>query len=240
MSRFVRVPHVFAGPGSSELPRETAHYLTHVHRARVGEEFVVFDVEAGLEASARVVGLERGRVHCELSEPRPVSPSPLRVGILQATAKGDRVEQVVRAATALGARWVKTVICERSVARPAELRLGRLQAIALDAARQSGRGDVPLLSGPTPLAQALEEPWSGLSFCAALGSEATLAHHVQAWDLESDVRILIGPEGGLSEAELAGAERAGFVRVSLGPFTLRTELAATAALANFAARLGCV
>jgi 16S rRNA (uracil1498-N3)-methyltransferase len=222
------------------LPREAAHYLCVVHRLESGSRFVAFDPELGLEALGRIGLIERTRVSCELEAPTSVRGGTLGVTLLQATAKGDRLEQVVRGATALGVERIVLVVAERSVARPADVRRERLRAISIEAARQSGRGDVPAIDGPVPLEERLRElaDWAGLKLCLSPQATAPLAQHLSTSSPGSPAVILIGPEGGLSDGELGLAREAGFLEAGLGPLTLRTELAAIAALGCFAGRLG--
>lgn len=239
MARLVRVPLTALTAGPRDLAREAAHYLCVVHRLEPGSPFVAFDPELGLEATGTILSVERARVACELDVPTPARGGTLGVTLLQATAKGDRLEQVVRGATALGVERIVLVVAERSVARPADVRHERLRAISIEAARQSGRSDVPPLDGPLPLVEQLAKMavWNGLKLCLAPRATVPLADRVQSSAPGSPAVILIGPEGGLSDAELRAAESAGFLSAGLGPLTLRTELAALAALGCFAGRL---
>jgi 16S rRNA (uracil1498-N3)-methyltransferase len=122
---------------------------------------------------------------------------------------------------------------ERSVARLADergaLRVERWTRIAIEAARQSGRGDIPLLRGPEPLGDALARVTAPLRITLAPGGEPLFAR-LRAWGAEEGVALLVGPEGGLDERELELAARAGFAPASLGATVLRTELAGVAAL----------
>ncbi|MFZ5894373.1 MAG: RsmE family RNA methyltransferase [Myxococcota bacterium] len=239
MSRRVRVfvPTLSAGP--RELPREQAHYLTVVHRLERGASFVAFDPELGLEAEGTVTRSERTRVECELAQPKPAERRSLGVSLLQAASKGDRLEQVVRAGTALGAERIVVVMCERSVAPPSELRRERLRAIAIEAARQCERGDLPELVGPIAFADAITagSEVNELKLCLSPRSRTPLAERIRGWLPGAPAHLLVGPEGGFSDNELSLAERAGFLDAALGPFILRTELAATAALACFVGKL---
>jgi 16S rRNA (uracil1498-N3)-methyltransferase len=234
MSQSPRAPFSPIRAGEQQLPRELAAYLVRVLRLRAGDAFVVFDPEAGVEAEAEL--LQDVPAIARLSEPRAVPPASGRaITLLQGLAKGDKPEQVLRAAVALGARRVTFVRTERSVAG-AELRLERLRAVMLDAARQCGRGDLPELLGPLDLEAGVEvdaelryvlDPSAGHSLVDAL--------RVAGSSLRLAVALAVGPEGGFSAGEQAQLVSAGFVPVRLGAHVLRTELAATAALAVVAA-----
>lgn len=239
MARRIRVHVARLAAGRRELEREQAHYVASVHRLSVGDAFTAFDPEQALESEAIITRAERGRVECDFSEPRPAERRSLRITLLQGASKGDRLEQVVRAGTALGVERIVVASTERSVTTPSDMRRERLRTIALEAARQSGRGDVPELSGPAPLATAIEvlDTSIALRLVLAPTSRAPLAERIQHWRVDEPVALLVGPEGGLSDAELELAAASGFVDASLGPFTLRTELAAIAALACFVGKL---
>ena len=235
MSRVPRVALEELAPGVRSLPRAASHYLCAVHRLESGDQFVAFDPEAGVETQARIVSADRKLAVCELQEPVPARRrGVLEVTLLQGVGKSEKPEEVVRAATALGAGAVTFVAAERSVARPNPARAARWRSIAIEAARQSGRGDLPRVEGPLSLEQALKT-WEGSR--ARKLSLDPLAPLPLAARLEAPAVLLIGPEGGWSQAELAMADAAGFERVALGPLTLRTELAAAVALGCFAARL---
>jgi 16S rRNA (uracil1498-N3)-methyltransferase len=239
MARRVRVYLGELAEGRRALPREASHYLCGVHRLSEGAIFVAFDPELAVEAEGRISRVTRGEVECELGPAEPARRGGCGVRLLQATAKGDRIEQVVRAATALGAEAISLVVTERSVAVPGQLRWERLRTIAIDAARQSGRGDLPSIAAPRPLEDVLTEVarTEGLRVCLSPRASRPLVEIVQRWTPGSAALVLIGPEGGLSDGELELARAAGFTNAALGPLTLRTELAATAALACFTGRL---
>lgn len=238
--RRFRVPLADLEEGERVLPEEAAHYVTRVRRLARGDAFVAFDPVAALESDATLLEITRDRVLCRLEAPRPGDvPDGPRVTLIQCAGKGDKIEEVIRSATALGATAIVFAESERAVVRfntaDAEKRRARFHAVALDVARQSGRGDLPTISLARSLADAFDQTASGdLKLC--LDPEATTTFS-QAFEPRRvpDIVLLIGPEGGLSAAEYEAAERAGFARVRLGKFTLRTELAAAAALGALSA-----
>lgn len=234
MSRKVRLALTALGAGTHVLRGAEARYLARVHRLAPGDAFTTFDVERKLEAEAEIVAVDRDTVTCRIGEPGPARAIAERsVTLIQCAGKGDKVGDVIRAATALGAARIVIAVSARSVARPERdpRKDERWRSIALDAARQSERGDLPELDGPAPLAELLEafrtEPSHKL--CLQPGAELTLASAL-AQDRTRPLTLLVGPEGGLDATELTQAHAAGFLLVRLGPFVLRTELAAVAAL----------
>ena len=235
MTRTIRVPLSGLTAGERRIEGDEAHYLTRVLRLRPGATFTAFEPTARLEASVTLLSIERDGVVARVSEPTPV-PSVGRadVTLVYCAGKGDKVDEVVRAATALAVSRVVVATSERTVTRgpTSPERQKRLAAIALDAARQSGRGDVPELVGPLPFAEALAHSATGDALKLCFEPEAE--HAIGALLRERGERslvLLIGPEGGFAPDELASARDAGFELARLGTFVLRTELAAVAALA---------
>jgi 16S rRNA (uracil1498-N3)-methyltransferase len=230
MSRVPRVPLPIADAGEHALDRKTAHYLGEVLRLGPGDAFVAFDPEQRLEADATMVAAGRAARYA-LGAPRP-APLPGNAGVvlIQAAGKADKVEQVIRHATALGVGEVHVIESERSVSRSgerAEARRERWQACALDAARQSGRGDYPKLGGPSSLEAELAAlaPRAGLKLCLAPSAQESLKAVAAGWRAGQPLCLLIGPEGGLSERELACCVSAGFRLARFGELVLRTEIA---------------
>lgn len=233
MSRRVRVPLEGLEAGERNLDGPVAHYLGRVHRLGPGDAFTAFDPSARLEADAEIIASARGSLRCRFEAPRPARVVGRGLTLIQCAAKGDKLDEVVRAATALGVSALYVAESERGVALPsaAKNRRERLLAVALDAARQSGRGDLPELGEPAPLAELLAEfaERAGCKLC--LHPEAELGFGAALAACEApDVVLLVGPEGGFTAAELERAKGAGFTLVRLGALVLRTELAGIAAL----------
>ena len=210
-----------------------ARYVSRVHRLGAGARLSLFDPLTSLEADAELVAGPPPDVWCRIEAPRPSGYRPLPIRLIQGLGKADKPDEVIRAATALGAAAVTLVHTERSVARVAAergaARLERWKRIAVEAARQSGRGDIPELSGPAGLSDVL----AGVSapHRVTLSPDAPpLFERLSAWRPHQQVALLVGPEGGFDAAELRAAAGAGFLPASLGATTLRTELAGVAAL----------
>jgi 16S rRNA (uracil1498-N3)-methyltransferase len=239
--RKVRVAVSGIEPGERRLDGDAAHYLTHVHRLARGEAFVAFDPAARLESAGEIVRVDREAVIVRLGESEPArAVPPFEVTLVQCAGKGDRVDDVVRSTTALGVGAIVVAESSRSVVRVesdrAQKKRERWRAIALDAARQSGRGDVPDIDGPRPLADALSSLRDRPATKLCLDPRAATTFSNLSTKEPFAFVLLVGPEGGLTDDELTLADRTGFARARLGPFVLRTELAATAALATLLAR----
>jgi 16S rRNA (uracil1498-N3)-methyltransferase len=232
MAQLPRAPLSPLCAGEQQLSRELGGYLVRVLRLRAGDALQLFDPEAGTEADAQLLRDIPALVR--VGEPRAAARVTRReVVLLQGFAKGDKPEQVLRAAVALGASAVAFVRTERSVAG-AELRHERLRAVMLDAARQCGRGDLPTLTGLVELGEALGAA-RGLLLHLDPAAPESLVEVLRSAPRDRALTLAVGPEGGFAADEAAELAAAGFVAVRLAPFVLRTELAAVAALSVVAA-----
>jgi len=244
MSR-LRVPLGGLKAGSVALPADTARYVTRVHRLRLGHRFVVFDPETALETDAEIVSSTRREVRVQLSEPRAARHRATRpVMVVQSIAKADKTDAVVRDATELGATHIVLVASERSVARRSgRAALERHQRIAVEAARQCGRGDMPQVENTAELSDACEHfiaPFlarpNARGFALHPPSDPPAPPAVALSELLHEVRpscpvcIAVGPEGGFSPADLDHLVHTGLTIATLGPLVLRTETVCAAVL----------
>ncbi|HEY2179044.1 MAG TPA: 16S rRNA (uracil(1498)-N(3))-methyltransferase [Caulobacteraceae bacterium] len=231
------VPHALSEGREAALKAEQIHYLAHVMRVRTGGEVLTFNGRDG-EWLTRVAAIS-GRA-ARLEAVRRIRPQEMGpdLDLIVALVKRARLETIVEKAAELGARRVLPVITERTNA--ARTNIDRLAAIAVEAAEQTGRLDVPEILPPARL-PALLAQWPAdrtLLFCDEAGDAPPILEALRnakrgAW------AILIGPEGGFTEAERAAARAVqGSVPVSLGPRVLRADTAAIAALCLWQAALG--
>lgn len=221
--------------GEQTLPKELGNYLVKVLRLRAGDRFVLFDPEARTEADAELV--RDVPAVARIAAVRAAARSTVRdVSLLQGLAKGDKPDQVLRAAVALGATHVTFVRTERTMPG-AELRDERLRAVMLDTARQCGRGELPELAPLSSLESALQAS-DGLGVLLDPNAEQSLVELLRLVAPTQPIALAVGPEGGFSDRETQRLLEAGFQPVRLAPFVLRTELAAVAALSVVAAHAG--
>lgn len=228
----LRVPGRALEPGEALLEEAQARYVTRVHRLGVGDRLALFDPEARVEAVATIVEVGR-RVRClvEAVEPSPrIAASG--VTLVSGLGKGDKPEQVVKDATALGVDRIVFAETARSVVVGSRsgARRERLGTIAVEAARQSLRGDVPDLLGPVPFAEALRRADVVHRLCLVPGADTALGDALRARGAQETLAVVIGPEGGLDDHELDAARTAGYRAVSFGTRVLRTETAVVAVL----------
>ena len=222
----LRVPLADLRVGQRALEADAARYVTRVHRLAEGESFLAFDPARAEEAEVLLVSVGRQTI-IEVAEPRPSERVPRRrLTVVQTASKGSKIDDVLRDATELGVTRFVVAQGERSVRRPDAESAARWRRVAEDAARQCGRGDMPIVAGPMPLVDAMQEPadvrW-------LLDPRGEPPRKRMASDAQSAL-VLVGPEGGFSREELSAATRLGFMRIKLGEFVLRTETACAAAL----------
>ncbi|WP_236796962.1 16S rRNA (uracil(1498)-N(3))-methyltransferase [Amycolatopsis sp. GM8] len=230
-------------PGTrAVLDGEEARHAVTVRRMRAGERLVLTD-GAGTAAECVIEAVRPGRdAALDLAiERRWTEPAPrLRVTVVQALVKGDRGELAVELATEAGADAVLPWRAERSVARWEDgargaKALARWQSTARAAAKQARRVWVPPVEEPVDT--------TGLAAVAkaaslALVLEGSADERLTRVDLprEGDILLIVGPEGGISDAELRTLRSADAVPVRLGPSVLRTSTAAAVALGVLGAR----
>ena len=205
------------------LEADASAHVVRVLRARQGEELVLFDGR-GNEYLGIVEESDPRACRVRLTERLRQSASPRhRLRLLQAGIKAG-LEGVLQQATELGVTDIVVFRAERS-APGAWMRRERAERVIAGAAEQCGRLFLPALNWRESLAEALSPATVGARLIAVPGAPRLDAA------TEADVDIVIGPEGGFSVAELALAEREGFVAFGLGALTLRAATAAPVAIA---------
>lgn len=223
------------------LEGDRARYLGRVLRLRVGDTISVFD-GTGPEWPASIGNMTKNTATLHLGDSyEPATESPLKVHLVQGISRGERMDFVIQKATELGVKRITPVLTEYGVVKLDEKRAAKRrehwEGVAASACEQSGRTRPPLIDMPVPL-----KTWFGAKpadtdrdLILKPGAPAPLAGTEAP---RTKVCILIGPEGGFSDTEYEDAEVSGFEAVSLGPRVLRTETAATAALAVMQASWG--
>ena len=217
---------------------DAAHrHLVKVLRLGPGAAIQIFD-GAGTEIAARIESVGKAGVEVVLGERRLVPAPACNVTLLQSLPRGERMDLIVQKTTELGVARIVPVLAEHGMVKPPTGRRQRWQTIAQEAARQSGRADVPDVMEAMPLRTALA--LAGDRSHRFVLSEAERERSFRAALAEGprQVALLVGPEGGFTQAELEGAAKAGFLPVSVGPRILRSETAAIVAVALVQASAG--
>lgn len=209
-----------------------AYHVARVLRMRAGAPLVVFD-GSGVDHHGEIVEVDGDKVMVQLRHHTPgMAESPLRISLVQGVSRSERMDWTLQKATELGVAAIAPVLTARSVVRLDEKQATKKQAhwrgIVTGACEQCGRSRTPSVSAPVALrdyfANVRKE---GMRLVLSPSAPASLAGIAS---LPSRVELLIGPEGGLDDDEIAAAQKSGFMPVRLGPRVLRTETAAVVAL----------
>ena len=214
---------------------DQARYLTSVMRLSIGDEVALFN---GVDGEWRAAVDETSKKGCVLGLHEQTRPQtmPPDLDLLVALVKRARLETIIEKAAELGARRVRLVVTRRTQAD--HTNVARLQAIATEAAEQTGRLDVPEILPPEKLDRLLDGwfPSRRLMFCDEGGEAKTVAEAVTdagPW------AVLIGPEGGFAPEERFRLREERFVTpVTLGPRILRADTAAISALTLWQSAVG--
>lgn len=229
-----RVAAEAVGEDRVTLAGPEGHHAAVVRRLRVGEPICITD-----GVGARGVGVvdlvERGELHIAVSQWARDTPQGPRLVAVQALAKGGRDEAAVEAMTEVGVDEIVAWSASRSIAKPTDRTSSKWQATADAAARQSRRTWWPSVTGPLGLAEVVA--------MVAAADVALLLHEradTTLSDIElagtSEVLVVVGPEGGITDEEVTAMTEAGARAVRLGSTVLRSSTAGVAALSAICAR----
>ncbi|AIR88386.1 16S rRNA (uracil(1498)-N(3))-methyltransferase [Pseudomonas cremoricolorata] len=216
--------------GEHDLPEAQAHYIGRVLRMNPGDAVQLFD-GSGQEFLGQLLEVGKKTVRVALDQVLPgQTDSPLHIHLGQGVSRGERMDWAIQKATELGVTAITPIVSERCEVRlkdeRADKRLAHWRQVAISACEQCGRSTLPQINPPQTLAE-----WLG-----STEADLKLVLHPVAAPLTSHAKparlaFLIGPEGGLSDAEVDQASAAGFHPARLGPRVLRTETAPVVALA---------
>lgn len=231
--------YVDALPGAGELAvvdGDEGFHASNVRRIRVGEQLDLSD-GAGVLAHCVVEETAKGRLSARVTERVDIAVPRPTVTVVQALPKSDRSELAVELATEAGAdsfvAWQATRCVARWDGPKVEKGLRRWEAVARSAARQSRRAYVPAVEGvvSTPvLTQRVADAVAGGAVVLALHESATEPFAELPLGQADSLMLIVGPEGGIADEEIAALTGAGAKAVRLGPTVLRTSTAAAVAL----------
>jgi len=224
--------------GEQTLTGDVAHYIGRVLRLGPGAKVQIFN-GSGEEWPGEVMAAGKREVLVKLQAAvAGMAESPLHTHLGQTMSRGERMDWAIQKAVELGVSEITPLFTERCEVKlqgeRADKRQAHWQQVAVSACEQCGRSVVPTVHPPTNL-----QEWMG-----QLDSELKLVlHHRTEQDLDqlpppASLALLIGPEGGLSAAEIQQAETAGFIAARFGPRVLRTETAPVVALSMAQQRWG--
>ena len=216
----------------AQLRDDEARHATAARRLKAGDTLWLFDGRGGI-ARARLQAVhDRGRTLDAIIEEQQQQPAPAPpLHLVCALPKGDRAAVLLDMATQFGMTSFTPLLCERSVVDPGAGTIERLRRVCLESCKQSRRAHVPVIQSPTTLANVFQ--YDDEKLVAHPGGKPV---HAVAYALDRPLTLVVGPEGGFSDAEIDYMLAGGATQVALGPTILRVEAAALALLA--ALRLG--
>ena len=223
------------------LKNNLAQHLGRVLRARAGEQIVLFNGD-GREFAAQVLTVSKLEVSVDIgAASAPHTESLVHTTLGLCLSKGDRFDWAIQKATELGVGAIAPLYSERvDFSIPPdriEKRIAHWQQIAISACEQCGRVRIPAVSTPQPMEQwvqsvAAEQKW--VLHCDDHGAPKSIA----GMATPADAALLIGPEGGLTDQEVARACENSFEVLQLGPRVLRAETAPVVALSALSVMWG--
>jgi 16S rRNA (uracil1498-N3)-methyltransferase len=240
----MRVPRIYEpGPLSShallDLSEDGANHIGRVLRMQAGQELVLFDGRGG-QYPATIQAVGKKQVQVQLAELDPVEvESPLAIHFGQVISRGDKMEFTIQKSVELGVTVITPLFSERCGVKlngeRLDKKLEQWQKIAISACEQCGRNRIPEIRPAMELAAWLAEPTDELK----LNLHPRAPYSINTLPEPSHgIRLLIGPEGGLSAAEIELAREHGFADMLLGPRVLRTETAGLTAITALQCRFG--
>ena len=222
------------------LPEAAAGHLLRVLRAQVGDACVLFNGD-GNDYDARIAIVGKRGTEVDILAARVAgNESPLRIVLLQALARGEKMDLILQKATELGVAAIIPVASERSEVRldgeRACKRVAHWRSVVVSACEQSGRATIPGVATPGSLAQAMAGLPAGARrlLLDPLATQGVPAQGIPA----AGIVLAIGPEGGWSARDVDTLRGNGFEGLRLGPRVLRTETAGIAAIAALQSRFG--
>jgi 16S rRNA (uracil1498-N3)-methyltransferase len=230
------------------LERESSHYLCTVLRVKAGRELVLFNgylSDAGVsgEYQATLIEANKKAAVIEIKEfVQTQCESNLKLELACCLIKTDRMDWLLQKATELGVTSISPLFSEfTDVKLPVdriEKKQCHWQQIVISACEQSGRTHIPIVNSPIPLSQWLAQDKSEGRYVLHPYNAKPFVFDDTLKKTTKTVALLVGPEGGLSDAEVNDAHANQFESVLLGPRILRAETAPLVALSILQSQLG--
>ncbi|HKR75753.1 MAG TPA: 16S rRNA (uracil(1498)-N(3))-methyltransferase [Rhodanobacter sp.] len=237
----IHVDQPLAAGTEIALPAQAGEHVARVLRLAAGDPLTLFNGD-GADYAATILAVGKREVHVQVLDRQAVArESPLRLTLAQGVARGEKMDLIVQKATELGVARIVPLLTERSEvkldAARAEKRLAHWRAVAASACEQCGRACLPEILPALPLPAWLASLADEDALRLALLPEAESSAR-ELRPSEAGALLVVGPEGGLGERDIALLHEAGFHGLRLGPRILRTETAGLAALAALQALHG--
>ncbi|ASX26969.1 16S rRNA (uracil(1498)-N(3))-methyltransferase [Candidatus Williamhamiltonella defendens] len=240
----MRIPRIyhsypFFAHTQIELSEEAAHHVIRVLRMKLGQSLYLFH-DSNHIIQANIIRIDKKKVYVQLKEAiLQNNESPLYLHLGQVICRSEKMEYTIQKSVELGVHSVTPLFSERCGVKidgeRLQKKIQQWKKIAISACEQCGRNKIPKIYNALPLHNwcAHQDDSLKLNFVPKANNRInTLIPPV------SRVRILIGPEGGLSNDEIAMAADYEFLPISLGPRVLRTETTALTAITALQVRFG--
>ena len=245
----MRAPRIYQNsplilPQTVELSDDAFGHIIRVLRLKQGDLVTLFNGTEPYQYSARLLNVNKKQASAELlSKEHIANESPLTIHLGQGISRGDRMDYTLQKSVELGVNKITPLFTERCGVKLSGDRLikklAQWQKIVISACEQSGRCLVPEVTKPMFLQDWLNEQTNALKLnLHPKATHSIMTLPVEACVNKQRVRLLIGPEGGLSDEEINQANTACFQDILLGPRVLRTETAALTAITALQCRFG--
>lgn len=226
-----------------ELDADAFGHVVRVLRLKDGDAITLFNGD-GYDFDAVICQTSKKAASAKIvGQTQITNESPLKLHLGQGISRGDRMDFTLQKSVELGVTEITPVFTERCGVKLSGERLTKKlqqwQKIVISACEQSGRAFVPTVNAPISLDDWLAQATEDLK----LNLHPRAEHSIMTLPVASEyqqthIRLLIGPEGGLSDEEIAQTQTQGFTDILLGPRVLRTETAALTALTALQCRFG--
>jgi 16S rRNA (uracil1498-N3)-methyltransferase len=227
-----------------KLSDDAFGHIVRVLRLTEGDIVALFNGNETYQYTAKLVEVKKKHASVTIINQEVVSnESPLNIHLGQGISRGDRMDFTLQKSVELGVNKITPLFTERCGVKLSTERLAKKreqwQKIVISACEQSGRCIVPEVAEPMQLQDWLEQHTCALK----LNLHPKAEHSIMTLPMDESkktqrVRLLIGPEGGLSDEEISQANQASFQDILLGPRVLRTETAALTAITALQCRFG--
>jgi 16S rRNA (uracil1498-N3)-methyltransferase len=230
-----------------KLSDDAFGHIIRVLRLKQGDLITLFNGNESYQYTAKLVEINKKTASVEIQSKEEVSnESPLAIHLGQGISRGDRMDFTLQKSVELGVDSITPIFTERCGVKLNKERLAKKheqwQKIVISACEQSGRCVIPTVHEPISLTAWLAQQSTALKINLhpkAKHSIMTIPFEPQESSTKKyKARLLIGPEGGLTDDEILQANTAGFFDVLLGPRILRTETAALTAITALQCRFG--
>ena len=233
-------PSQFSLNETVPLSDDAFGHVVRVLRLKEGDSITLFNGFDAFQYTATLCNVSKKSAEIKINaQEENNTESPLNIHLGQGISRGDRMDFTLQKSVELGVNTITPLFTERcgvklNVER-LETKRQQWQKIVISACEQSGRTSGPIVTEPMLLADWLKQETSALK----INLHPKAQHSIMSLPIENTrVRLLIGPEGGLSDEEITQANDHGFIDVLLGPRVLRTETAALTAITALQCKFG--